>query len=79
MPSYHFITTDHDTARSEEVVDLPDNSAARKAATDYIGELVRELDGKLFNHALELRVIDEQNELLFLVTVMASETQAART
>lgn len=76
MPLYCYTTTEHDVVRDGTSVLLADLAAARKMTTDFTGELVKELDGDLFDHALELRVTDDTGLMLFLVTVIATEAPA---
>lgn len=76
MPLYCYTTTEHDVVRDGTSVLLADLAAARKMATDFTGELLKELDGALFQHALELRVTDDSGLMLFLVTVIATEAPA---
>ena len=78
MPNYCFTTFERGSPRAGEVIEFDDLPSARRAATDYAGALVQEIDGELFDHDLTLEVADAEGRMLWFIRVTAAEGAAAR-
>ena len=78
MSTYCYMTLSDGETRDGEVVDLPDVATARRMATDYASELLRDVDGAVFDHPLEIRVTNQAGLLMWVIDIVATEAPAAK-
>ncbi|WP_216327745.1 DUF6894 family protein [Sphingomonas quercus] len=76
MPRYNIHTVERGTIQTPETVDLPDRDAVRGMAVQFASELLGACGGDIFEHDLEIRVVDDTGLMLFAITVAAIEAPA---
>lgn len=73
MPKFHFHVDDGTLVADGDGTDLPDLEAAQSEAVKAAGELLRELDGRLWqgDKTWLMHVTDENDTLLFSLNFSA--------
>ena len=79
MPLYHFNLADGVFDPDPDGTELSDIQAARVAAVQYAGAIMREQPNTIWADGdWRLEVTDSDQNLLFTITIIATEVPAAR-
>ena len=78
MPQYTFNTVEAGDVREGSKVELPKLQAVKEMATEYVGDLIKERDGSIFDRDIVIEVSDGDGLMLLRIAVVGLISPAAR-
>jgi hypothetical protein len=77
MPLFHFMTRDGPHGSELDTCDLPNVAAARQMAVVFVGDILRDLRGGVYDEGLHVVVTDDAGNLCWDLRIDAVEGPGA--